>query len=412
VPGSVADSQGQSSKFEEFIVTHLANIVGLGELQGACCQGLDMGTHLVPNEVQRVRQPLAIRSVDPGRCLVIATNRDDRPGVIEVPVRHQDGHGLQPVLSHGVRHGPCTVLSRIHDEALLPAPRGHDPAVCGPRACRETNDEHWRRLPVRLVHSTTVTTSRRERQLAEAKRARQAKRHRDARRRRATTAVAVLTVLIGVVALALVWRPWENSPEQAAPVITSPTSDGVCRTPEEPRADNLNFATYDSSAADGVTSLQFDTNCGPITIGLDSRSPETAASMAFLAKSGYFDGVRCHRVTTAGIYVLQCGDPRGNGTGGPGYTIPDENLPTINDNGVALYPRGIVAMANAGPGTGGSQFFIVYRDSPLPPNYTVWGQISAGIDTIDYVADGGVSGGGADGVPTRPLQFTSVTLKP
>jgi peptidyl-prolyl cis-trans isomerase B (cyclophilin B) len=257
-----------------------------------------------------------------------------------------------------------------------------------------------------------VTTSRRERQLAEAKRARQEQRRRDARRRQATTTIAVVAVLLGIVALFLVWRPWDTSPEQAAPVVTSPTSDGVCSTPDEPRADNLTFGTYDPQAADGVTSLEFGTNCGPITIGLDSRSPQTAASMAFLAKSGYFDGVRCHRVTTAGIFVLQCGDPRGNGTGGPGYTIPDENLPPINANGVALYPRGIVAMANAGPDTGGSQFFIVYRDSPLPPNYTVWGQISAGIDTVDYVADGGVSGGGADGVPTRPLQFTSATLKP
>ena len=191
----------------------------------------------------------------------------------------------------------------------------------------------------------------------------------------------------------------------------TPSASSTCAAAESPRADNLSFRSFDPKAADGVTALTFDTNCGALTIALDSRAPKTTASMAFLATSGFFSGVTCHRLTTAGIYVLQCGDPKGDGTGGPGYAIPDENLPPRNANGVAVYPRGTVAMANAGPGTGGSQFFIVYKESPLPPNYTVWGQVSAGIGIVDYVAQAGVAGGGSDGAPARPLLLRSATLK-
>jgi peptidyl-prolyl cis-trans isomerase B (cyclophilin B) len=259
-----------------------------------------------------------------------------------------------------------------------------------------------------------VTDRKRAQRLAEAKRTRQQARRTAARRRRLLLIGVVLLTLIAGVGLAIGLLGRGDDATLSAEPTPSPQPTGVestCAAPGEPRADDLRFDDYDRTAGDGVTGLNLETNCGRITIGLDSRSPQTAASMAFLADNGYFDGIRCHRVTTAGIFVLQCGDPAGDGTGGPGYTVPDENLPPINDNGVAVYPRGTVAMANRGPGTSGSQFFIVYRDSPLPPNYTVWGQVSAGIDTVDYVADGGVSGGGTDGQPARPLQISSVTLR-
>src|SRR6478735_8703463 len=128
--------------------------------------------------------------------------------------------------------------------------------------------------------------------------------------------------------------------------------------------------------------------------------------MTFLSdRDGYFDNTMCHRLTTEGIYVLQCGDPKGDGTGGPGFTIPDENLPKAGADGTAVYKRGTVAMANAGPGTTGSQFFLVYKDSPLPPNYTVVGEITQGLDVLDHIAAQGTADGSGDGAPKQPVQI-------
>jgi peptidyl-prolyl cis-trans isomerase B (cyclophilin B) len=113
------------------------------------------------------------------------------------------------------------------------------------------------------------------------------------------------------------------------------------------------------------------TNLGVIDITLNSAAaPCTANNFRSLAHFKYFDNTPCHRLTTQGIYVLQCGDPTGKGTGGPGYTFADENLKG------ATYPKGTVAMANSGPGTNGSQFFLVYKDTQLDPNYTPFGTIA------------------------------------
>ena len=136
-------------------------------------------------------------------------------------------------------------------------------------------------------------------------------------------------------------------------------------------------------------------------------APETVNAMLFLAQEGYFDSTLCHRLTTEGIKVLQCGDPTATGTGGPGFTIPDENLPEEGDTN---YPAGTVAMANAGPGTSGSQFFLVYEDTTLPPNYTIWGQVSSGLDIVEQVAGAGVAGGGADGAPAAPIGIEAATV--
>jgi peptidyl-prolyl cis-trans isomerase B (cyclophilin B) len=131
--------------------------------------------------------------------------------------------------------------------------------------------------------------------------------------------------------------------------------------------------------------------------------------MLWLAGEGYFDSTVCHRLTTEGIYVLQCGDPTATGTGGPGYTVPDENLPA---EGGVNYPAGTVAMANAGPGTAGSQFFLVYQDTTLPPNYTIWGTVTSGLDVVERIAGAGVSGGGSDGAPAAPIGIVTATSDP
>jgi peptidyl-prolyl cis-trans isomerase B (cyclophilin B) len=147
------------------------------------------------------------------------------------------------------------------------------------------------------------------------------------------------------------------------------------------------------------------TNCGTIVVSLDGkRAPATVNSFAFLASKGFFTDTPCHRLTTAGIFVLQCGDPTGTGTGGPGYTIPDENLKG------ATYPAGTLAMANTGqPHTGGSQFFFVYANTGLPPQYTPFGQVRAGLGVLTRIAKAGAdnSNGQGDGHPNQPVVIES-----
>ncbi|MEU2037340.1 peptidylprolyl isomerase [Nocardia niwae] len=146
------------------------------------------------------------------------------------------------------------------------------------------------------------------------------------------------------------------------------------------------------------------TNCGTVTIALDAaRAPRTVNSFVFLAGEQYFDHTKCHRITTEGIYVLQCGDPTATGMGGPGYRFPDENLAD------ATYPAGTIAMANAGPGTNGSQFFVVYRDAPLPPSYTPFGRVTAGMDVLTSIAAAGVKDGSSDGEPAAEVVLDSVS---
>ena len=153
--------------------------------------------------------------------------------------------------------------------------------------------------------------------------------------------------------------------------------------------------------------MTLNTNQGTIVIAMDPKAPVTDASMAYLANQGYFNGTICHRLTTSGLYVLQCGDPNGNGTGGPGYRIPDENLPATAPNN---YPRGAVAMANSGPNTNGSQFFIVYQDTSLSGAYTIWGTVTQGMDVVDKIAAAGVVGGGTDGPPAAGVTIETATV--
>jgi serine/threonine protein kinase len=122
------------------------------------------------------------------------------------------------------------------------------------------------------------------------------------------------------------------------------------------------------------------TNLGAIAIELNGKkAPCTVNSFAYLAGKNFYDNTRRHRLVTQGIKVLQCGDPTGTGTGGPGYEYADENLPTPRSGAQTVtYAKGTLAMANAGPGTNGSQFFIVYGDSELPPNYTIFGKVTGG----------------------------------
>ncbi|MFZ9353278.1 MAG: peptidylprolyl isomerase [Candidatus Nanopelagicales bacterium] len=150
------------------------------------------------------------------------------------------------------------------------------------------------------------------------------------------------------------------------------------------------------------------TNLGEIVIEtFPDKAPLTVNALASLAQDNYFNNTICHRLTTEGIFVLQCGDPTGTGTGGPDFNIPDENLPQPIENN---YPAGTVAMANAGPGTSGSQFFLVYQDTTLGPNYSIWGKITKGLQIVQSVASQGVNGGGSDGAPAQSVTIESVAV--
>jgi len=152
----------------------------------------------------------------------------------------------------------------------------------------------------------------------------------------------------------------------------------------------------------------FETNCGDIVITtVGAKAPITITQLSTLAKRGYFDNSLCHRLTTQGLYVLQCGDPTATGSGGPNFTYGDENLPTATVNN---YPAGTVAMANSGPGTNGSQFFLVFADTTLGANYTIWGTITEGLDIVKAIAKAGVKGGGADGPPKQTIAINRVTV--
>lgn len=189
----------------------------------------------------------------------------------------------------------------------------------------------------------------------------------------------------------------------AAPVGTK-----TCEWPADGQAAKRVSPPPATPTVSGKVTVQLDTSIGKITATLNATAtPCTVESFVSLAGQGYFDGTSCHRMTTQGIFVLQCGDPTGTGRGGPGYRFADEL------NGSETYPAGTLAMANAGANTNGSQFFVVYENTPLPPNYTVFGTVdAAAVDLIKKVAQAGTddSNGPGDGAPKTPVQIKAVTV--
>jgi len=168
-------------------------------------------------------------------------------------------------------------------------------------------------------------------------------------------------------------------------------------------------------STEGTVTVNLETSQGPIGMELDrSVAPCTVNAIEHFAAEGYYDDTVCHRLTTSGIFVLQCGDPSGSGAGGPGFQFANE-YPTDElaepASTPVIYPRGSIAMANAGPGTNGSQFFLNYQDSPLAPDYTYFGQISEeGLATLDAVAEAGAEGGAADGAPAEEVRIEAATV--
>ncbi|MFG2308296.1 peptidylprolyl isomerase [Streptomyces sp. NPDC048566] len=253
-----------------------------------------------------------------------------------------------------------------------------------------------------------VSQEQRRRQLAREKFLRQQQR-RTAARRRTRTRNAVIASVVGVLVaggvLSYATGVFEddgkkaNAGAEVTPSATPSKAPDPCAKPAAGKVKPLSWkkepaVTIDKSAD---YTMKMATTCGDIDIALKaSAAPHTVNSFSFLAAKGYFDHTKCHRLTTDGIYVLQCGDPKGTGAGGPGYTIPDENLKDKSLKG-NVYPAGTVAMANQynaqtqqGRNTGGSQFFLVYQDSQLPPDYTPFGTVSdAGMKVLKKIAAAG-----------------------
>ena len=153
----------------------------------------------------------------------------------------------------------------------------------------------------------------------------------------------------------------------------------------------------------------FTTNCGEIVIQANGKSaPITVTALAALANGGFYNKTLCHRLTTNIIYVLQCGDPTGTGMGKPNFSYRDENLPqAVQTN----YPAGTVAMANSGANTNGSQFFIVYEDTSMDPDYTIWGRVTKGLEIVRAIAEAGVADGSTNGMPKQTIAIEKVRVR-
>lgn len=211
--------------------------------------------------------------------------------------------------------------------------------------------------------------------------------------------------------------PSESGPDPSTPTSSSTRGPGEptidCTEPPAAPPDPEQFdAPPDPATAEGKTFVAtLETNCGPIVLELDgSKAPQTVASFIFLAQEGYYDDSPCHRLVVSGIYVLQCGDPTGQGSGGPGYGYGIENAPADGN-----YPRGTLAMARTSdPESNGSQFFMVYADTQLPTDgggYSVFGKVTDGFYLLETVADIGVAGGGTDGAPNQPVSILSIDIE-
>lgn len=173
----------------------------------------------------------------------------------------------------------------------------------------------------------------------------------------------------------------------------------ACGADVPPPAQSMQFDEPADMGITGPVTAVVHTSCGAITLELDpALAPETVNSFVFLAEQGYFDGTVSHRVYPG--FMIQAGDPTATGRGNPGYSVPDEFPPAD-----AAYTRGIVAMANSGrPNSGGSQFFMMLADYPLPPSYSIFGRVVDGLDVMDRIAQVPLTARGGNPEVSSPLE--------
>lgn len=217
-------------------------------------------------------------------------------------------------------------------------------------------------------------------------------------------------LIIGVITLIVVGigvTLYQNSLVQRREVISNPTPTVVQKTMDTTQKTNIKqYDSYPEMVIDPSKSytVKLTTNKGDVVINtFPQDAPKTVNNFVFLAKDGFYNDTVFHRIISG--FMIQGGDPRGNGTGGPGYTFEDE--PVAKE-----YTRGIVAMANAGPNTNGSQFFIMHQDNPLPKNYTIFGEVVEGLDVVDAIASVPVdfSPTGERSVPTEEVKIINASV--
>ena len=231
----------------------------------------------------------------------------------------------------------------------------------------------------------------------------------------------ILAVILVIAALIVVPK---LIPRSSASETTSPSSTATglqagqklasgCTQPPALQAKPKSFtkAPDKATAAGKLWTASVTTNCGKLTFELDGvKAPQTVASFAYLAEQGYWAPSPCHRVTTEGIFVLQCGDPTGTGSGGPGYTFGIENAPKDG-----IYPAGTLAMARTqDPNSNGGQFFITYKESELPTDgggYSIFGKVTSGLDIVEKIAASkALAPNQADGTPVNPISILNVEV--
>jgi peptidyl-prolyl cis-trans isomerase B (cyclophilin B) len=232
------------------------------------------------------------------------------------------------------------------------------------------------------------------------------------RRRDDVIAAIVFVVVVGLAAGAqagyFAAGPGAPKPKASASASATPTPAATRTLPPESLSENR---TWTGTMAVNSTTLSISL--------AGKKAPQAVANFVELAESGFYDGLTCHRLTTSGIYVLQCGDPNGDGSGGPGYTFgPLENVPrsTVTKSGTkyGVYPAGTIAMARStAEDSQGSQFFLVYKDSELPaPGYTVLGSVTKGLSALKTaITSKGTADGSTDGAPKVTTTLGAITLR-
>ena len=268
-------------------------------------------------------------------------------------------------------------------------------------------------------------------------------------RKRAGIGLAVLCVLgliAGVTTVLVSGSGTATAAKKPAAKVSataSPTATATASASPAAVTEPAQHCSYTSASAGSVVksslptaspdykaayTASINTNLGPIKIDLaNSKATCTVNSFVHLASDNFWNNSQCHRMSNSdGLFMLQCGDPTAKasqklscssttlGTGGPGYEFASENLPTAGSSGSVTYKAGTVAMANSGGATNGSQFFLVFKDTTLGPDYTPFGTITSGLDILQNVAKAGTSctfAGAGGGVPKEKVVIDSVSIK-